>query len=226
MGQGKHKAYLDAHINLFVALSPVTYMTHQASFLLDIVKVLKLGAAVETVFPFGFLEQAQLPAIADWFCHVTNGTLCKITVDSVCGTSKLDDAHSIENLVAHFPAGTSVKDLNHYEQFILKEHFGRYDYGWKGNLAHYLRPTPPNYELSKLGIKTALFMGTKDDLADPADTTRLLVDLKGNSNVVFSKTYTDYSHLTWMVGTSTEWLEDLKPLIGRYNPIIERAFQI
>merc|ERR1712100_494489 len=86
--QGKYKAYLDRHVNLFVALSPVTYLTHQTSSVLDIVKVLKLGAVVEKIWPFSFLDLPQLPAIADWFCHVTNGTLCSLTVDTFCGTSR------------------------------------------------------------------------------------------------------------------------------------------
>jgi len=221
--QGNHRAYLDKHVNLFVALSPVTYMTHQTSFILDIVKVLKLGATIEKIWPFGFLDLPQLPAIADFFCHVTNGTLCKITVDSICGTSALDDPHMMENLVAHFPAGTSMRDLNHYEQFILKDHFGRYDYGTKGNLEHYLWPYAPKYDLKKLGIKTALFMGTNDALAGLADTGRLRQDLNGNANVVFTKEYTGYSHLTWIVGTPTEWLEDLMLLVAQYNPLAEQT---
>lgn len=224
--QGQHKAYLDRHVNLFAALSPVTYMTHQRSTLLTIVKDFKLGAIVEKLWPFSFLDTPQLPAIADWFCQVTNGTLCKITVDSVCGTSALDDVHSIENLVAHFPAGTSVKDLNHYEQFILKDRFGRYDYGTSGNLERYFWPTPPSYQLKQLGMKTALFMATNDALADPKDTSELITDLTGNANLVFAKEYPGYSHLTWLVGSTMDWFEDLKPLLRQHNPVMTPSFQI
>lgn len=37
----------------------------------------------------------------------------------------------MERLSAHFPAGTSVKDMVHYSQFINTKpaFFGRYDYG-------------------------------------------------------------------------------------------------
>jgi hypothetical protein len=221
--QGQHKAYLDKHVNLFVALSPVTYMTHQTSTLLNIAKTFKLGALVQRLWPFSFLDLAQMPAIADWFCHITNGALCTFTVDVFCGTSKLDDAHSIENLAAHFPAGTSVKDLNHYEQLILKDRFGRYDYGLLGNLRHYSRPSPPNYNLQKLGMKTALFMGSEDALAVPADMARLRADLKSNANVVFSKEYSGYSHATWLVGTVTEWIEDLESLLRIHNPLAAQS---
>ena len=43
----------------------------------------------------------------------------------VCGESSLDDALLIENVAAHFPAGTSVKDMLHYEQFIKHGNFAR-----------------------------------------------------------------------------------------------------
>lgn len=224
--QGKHKAYLDDHVNLFVALSPVTYLKHQRSKLLSVVSFFRLGALMATAFPFGFLDQSQLPAIAEFFCHATNGTLCKITVDEICGTSKFDDAKAIENLVAHFPAGTGVKDLNHYEQFIVKQRFGQYDYGIVGNLEHYLRPKAPDYHLKNIGMKTALFIGTDDTMADPVDVSYALNDLRGNDNLIYSKLYLGYSHLTWMVGNQTEWIDDLKTLLGQYNPIPEPTLQI
>jgi len=216
---GREKAFIEKHVNLFVALSPVTYLKHQMSPLLAIVGALHLGALVEEAFPFGFLDLYQMPAIAKFFCTVTNGTLCTITVDSICGSSSLDKVSAIENLVAHFPAGTSVKDLNHYEQFIINDRFSRYDYGAGGNLLRYLRPSPPEYPLSKLGLKTALFMGSADDLADPLDTAHLLQDLKDNQNLVFRKSYEGYSHVSWLVGSSSQWLEDLKPLMQRFNPL-------
>ena len=29
----------------------------------------------------------------------------------------------------------------------------------------------------------------------------------------------DYSHLTWMVGLTDEWITDLKALLRQYNPV-------
>lgn len=219
--QGEYKAYLDEHINLFVALSPVTYMRHQTSKVLGLVKDLKLGAKLEKKWPYAFLNQSQLPEIVDWICNMTKGGLCSLTVDDLCGTSKLDDIHMLENLAAHFPAGTSVKNFNHYKQFISKQRFGRYDYGsWQRNLRAYLRPTPADFKLSKLGIRTALFMGSEDALAHPADMIRARAVLKNNPNVVFSKEYAGYSHVTWLVGTPTDWIDDLIPLLNFYARIL------
>lgn len=82
-----------------------------------------------------------------------------------------------------------LQDLDHYEQFIDYEHFGRFDYGTMGNLEHYGLELPPEYSLSELEIPTALFCGSKDTLAGPKDVERLKMDLKGNKHVVFSKEY-------------------------------------
>jgi hypothetical protein len=57
----------------------------------------------------------------------------------------------------------------------------------------------------------------KTTLADPADTQRMRADLKGNANVVFSTEYANYSHLTWLVGTETTYIEDVKSLLQKYN---------
>ena len=51
---------------------------------------------------------------------MTFGVICEITVDVICGRSSVDNSDAILNLAAHFPAGTSVKDLEHYEQLGFK----------------------------------------------------------------------------------------------------------
>mmetsp|Transcript_115985 Transcript_115985/g.339156 ORF Transcript_115985/g.339156 Transcript_115985/m.339156 type:complete len:397 (-) Transcript_115985:176-1366(-) len=219
---GSQRSWLASRINLFVALSPVTYMKHQRSLLLALASYGKVGAALAKVFPFGFLDAGSLPAVAQFFCTVSNGTLCAISVDSVCGTSALDDVHAVENLTAHFPAGTSVKDLNHYAQFIQTGLFRRYDYGAVENLLHYFAPKPPVYNVSELAVKTALFIGTHDDLAGPLDTHQLRQELQEGektSNLIFAKEYANYSHVTWLTGKSWAWFEDLQPLLKQYNPL-------
>merc|ERR1712232_845741 len=216
---GPRRSFLESHVNLFVALAPVTYLKSQRSLLLKVVADLQLGRWVEKLFPFGFLDQKTLPAVVQWLCIESKGALCSIGVDSICGRSAMDDPQAIINLTAHFPAGVSVKDLNHYEQLIEKERFGRYDYGLMGDLHHYHLPWAPDYPLGRLAVKTALFMASHDDLADPEDTTRLQKALKGNANVVMAKQYDNYSHITWIVGNTWAWFDDLSTLLRQYNPL-------
>lgn len=224
--QGPDRDYLSSHVNLFVALSPVSYLTKQTSVLLSVARRFRLGVILGKAYPYDVFSWSELPTLGSFLCKVTLGIICEITVDVICGRSSMDNSAAITNLAAHFPAGTSVKDLEHYEQFIDWEHFGRFDYGKNGNIEHYGNAEVPLYNLSNLQIPTALFMGTKDTLADPDDVKQLLKDLEGNHHVVYSKEYEDYSHLTWMVGLTDEWINDLKALLKQYNPVSSMFSQL
>ena len=217
--QGQHKEYLSKHVNLFVALSPVTYLKYQTSILLEVAKDFRLGVLLEKLFPYDVFSWSELPTMASWLCKVTFEKVCKITIDVVCGHSPHDNGKAINNLAAHFPAGTSVKDFDHFEQFLISERFGRYDYGRSGNMKEYGVPEPPSYNVSAAEVNIALFRGSQDTLADPSDVRLLLDDFKDYENIVFSKEYTGYSHVSWLVGRDDEWIGDLKRLLEVFNPI-------
>ena len=169
-GQGPDKDYLREHVNLFVALSPVSYLTKQTSILLSVARTFRLGVILGKAYPYDVFSWAELPTLASFLCKVslgvmihkwhfkigkpaqfspffvptvfhpfllffainkknhffppvyhvlrTLGVLCEITVDVICGRSSVDNSDAITNLAGHFPAGTSVKDLEHYEQYI------------------------------------------------------------------------------------------------------------
>jgi len=150
-----------------------------------------------------------------FFCKVTLGLLCKISVDAVCGTSSLDDSHTVTNaFTSKFPAGTSVHDLVHYEQFIGEfpsigkaAQFREYDFGTKKkNVAHYGVPEPPSYNLSDMAaVPLAIFAGEKDALVSAKDYAQLLRDLAPSGKIAFNQTYAKFSHLTWMVGVESAW---------------------
>jgi len=40
-------------------------------------------------------------------------------------------------IMGHFPAGTSSKNMLHFQQFVLKGEFKEFDYGEKKNMIHY-----------------------------------------------------------------------------------------
>lgn len=86
------------------------------------------------------------------------------------------------------PAGTSIQNILHWEQGVLTSTFQKYDWGSEElNIQHYGASTPPAYDLSKVKVKTALFSGGHDYLADPVDVDRLAAELPADIIVYSDK---------------------------------------
>lgn len=229
-------------INLYAGISPVVYLTHATSTFLTTIAKLGLGGALYAVYKRQFLGGAPaVHAAEELLCKLTLGAVCELSVDVFCGSSPLDDSKLIENVAAHFPAGTSVKDFVHYVQYIKAGHFARFDYGRRGNPLQYNgSAAPPLYDLSAFpappnassggsgadgGVPLALFSGDDDALVANEDRERQLRELNasassgGASPVVFNRVYAGFSHLTWFVGKETAypWLDDLLGVLQQYN---------
>lgn len=204
------KSIVDKYVNLFVALSPVTFMEHQTSGLLHTITKYRLGALLEKVYPYGFLTSPKTEdGIAHFFCKLTLGAICKITVNWLAGNSAADDPKAITNLTAHFPAGTSAKSLNHYEQLILHGDFREYDNG-------------PAFQLKKISVPTALFTASKDTMGDPDDEVTLRKALSNNKALIYHNEFEGFSHMTWVVGYESardQWWPELTSLLEKYNPV-------
>jgi hypothetical protein len=87
--------------------------------------------------------------------------------------------------VSETPAGTSIQNMLHWEQGVLNPTFQKYDYGSEElNIQHYGTSVPPMYDLSKLAVKTALFWGGHDYLADPTDVQKIIAEMPAELLVV------------------------------------------
>merc|ERR1711998_156693 len=126
------------------------------------------------------------PAALDEFCKISDGLICDVVVDIIAGQSELDSSAAVTNFVAHFPAGISMKGVDHYAQSIRNGGFKEFDYGKNRNMQEYGQFEPPSYDLSKISVPTALFVGEHDDLGDPEDVDGFLVpEIGANPNLVF-----------------------------------------
>jgi lysosomal acid lipase/cholesteryl ester hydrolase len=221
MTDPKVKAYVDKTVNLFVAMNPVTWMKHQTAKLFTVVTDIHLDQMWDEFFPYGFLNWKSAPAEAQLACKLTKGAICEGVVDIIAGNSSLDTAGAIENLTAHFPAGVSAKELVHYAQSIRSNYFRDFDYGKRGNMKQYGRATPPEYDMTKISVPTALFCGDKDTMADVDDVATLVEHIGSNPALVYKKTFPGFSHMTFFTGTAgsfQRWFPDLLGLLQKYNP--------
>ena len=211
---------LSQQINLWIALSPVTYLYDSSSTLLTLVSRLHLADVLEAAFPYGVLQGGPaLSALETFLCEITFGELCKLSVDLICGVSKDDTVTGLERLTAHFPAGCSVKDVSHYEQFIDQPVFAKFDYGKEGNEKEYNETIAPNYNITNSQIKLALFAGGQDDLVNSKDLQRMTKEFPPKM-IVANNLYDGFSHVTWMVGSEAafdKWGNDVLELLIRFE---------
>ena len=87
-------------------------------------------------------------------------------------------------IIAHFPAGSSVKNCMHVTQCINKNVFRRYSYGKKKNKVIYGQKRPPLYDLSKITLPVHIYAGRYDSLASVKDSARLFKELTNSVNKV------------------------------------------
>ena len=109
---------------------------------------------------------------------------------------------------AHFPAGTSVKNMLHYGQLVRSGFFRMYDYGVK-NVEHYGDYEPPSYDLKKCKVPTVLVHGMEDWLATPKDVAFTASQLP---NLIKTIRMELYNHMDFIWGMNAH--KDI------YQPVI------
>jgi len=123
--------------------------------------------------------------------------------------------------VSETPAGTSTYNLDHWVQGIINGTFAHYDHGSEdANVLAYGATTPPGYDLSKYSIKTALFTGTNDILADAIDVDRLIDELAPDT-IVYHDNQDDFNHLdfVWSPIAAERIYGKVLTLLQQYNTV-------
>jgi len=117
--------------------------------------------------------------------------------------------------MGHFPAGASVQSILHYAQIINTDVMPLYDWGSaSANNAKYGQDVPPDVELGKITLPTAMFVGSQDDLGDVKDN-RWAKSQMGPA----LKYYQEVSggHATFLVGNEVAYLDKVLSLVAEYK---------
>jgi len=124
---------------------------------------------------------------------------CEAVTFAVAGIDVLGYNKSRSDVYySHFPAGTSLRDLNHWAQSIQSGKTQYYDFGYIENKQKYGTHKAPIYNISTLSVPVALFSGTHDWMADPKDVD--ILRGKINSTIVYDKTISRFDHLDFVWG--------------------------
>eukprot|EP00440_Ansanella_granifera_P058470 gb/GFBE01063371.1/.p1 GENE.gb/GFBE01063371.1/~~gb/GFBE01063371.1/.p1 ORF type:complete len:430 (+),score=95.49 gb/GFBE01063371.1/:1-1290(+) len=214
--QQKARTFLESSIDLFVGLSPVSYLKDTRSALLWAVSHAHFGDLIYKYDSKAFLPHTWPSALLEqqlcfWITKFSPIKVCEIGLSLICGVSDQDDKQRVTAASGVVPAGTPMRNIVQFQQFIDSGRVGDFDFGAAGNLAAYGQSDVPNATFSTIKVPMALLFAGNDDLAAPGDRARLLSEL--DARHVSHKIYEDFSHATWFVGTDeafSAFLPDLK----------------
>ncbi|KAE8750091.1 Lipase 3-like [Frankliniella occidentalis] len=187
------------------ALAPVSYMTQVQSPLLRVAALLStpLGAAANLVGIREFLPNNLLFTLAGQvLCKeraITQALCYNIMFLCTGFNSPQLNLTLLPTLLAHMPAGASVKTLIHYGQLIRSGTFRRYDYGLVRNLWHYGSTRPPAYNLDNVRVPVSLHYSDNDWVSGPRDV-HALYDSLPNRNGRFRVKLPQFNHVDFLWG--------------------------
>ncbi|NXX43511.1 LIPM Lipase, partial [Tricholaema leucomelas] len=184
-------------VKVFFALGPVATITYATSPLVTFARLpqplirLLLGCK-------GVLHQNELTkGTLTWICRYL-GTFCA-SIFSIVAGDRIETLNTsrMDTYVGHSPAGTSVQNFIHWHQLAYADKFQAYDYGSKENMKKYNQSTPPEYQIEKIIIPTAVWSAGRDKLADPKDMAKLLPRI---TNLIYHEHFPGWGHLDFVWG--------------------------
>jgi lysosomal acid lipase/cholesteryl ester hydrolase len=183
-----------AMANIFIALAPVAYVGNVEVKLFQAMAKLDTDLIFELLGIHEFYIPHAVDTILPGFCDF-EPKICSFALQILGGPFPHMNSSRADYYLNYEPNPTSVKNMAHWAQGVRTGTFEKFDYGAKGNQAHYGQPTPPQYDLSKFptSLPTALFCGSVDYLADPTDVQILLQKLPVSPIYVHYETST-FSH--------------------------------
>ncbi|NXM71807.1 LIPN Lipase, partial [Serilophus lunatus] len=188
---------LSQKIKAFFALGPVVTITHATSLLVGPIRLpqalirLLLGCK-------GVLHQNELlkrPLI--WFCESLGKVCGSFLYYLVGGRIQNLNTSRVDAYVGHYPCGTSVQNIIHWQQLSRADQFQAYDYGSKENMKKYNQTAPPVYKIEEIRVPTAVWSGGQDTFADPKDMARLLPRI---TNLFYHEHLPAWGHLDFLWG--------------------------
>nr|AAW27416.1 SJCHGC08875 protein [Schistosoma japonicum] len=141
-----------------------------------------------------------------------------LIINSIAGNDGLNtNLTRLPLIIAHSPAGTSIKNLVHFSQMINSHLLQKFDYGQYLNRHIYGQNNPPIYTLERFNIPTVIYHGGNDYLC----TNESIDLLKQRINkTIISVNYIDnYNHLGyfWSTNAVHRIYSSLLGLIAKYQ---------
>lgn len=187
-------------------LSPISYLGHITSSFINTAAHHYIDRMVKTmgIREFNLRNEVGVK-LMDYMCE-RGDVDCGDLLASITGPNCCFNATRIPHYLQFEPHSTSLKNMAHLAQMVRRGTFTKYDYGYLGNLQHYLSLTPPPYDLGLIPESLPLWMasGGNDALADPVDVVHTMREIKSTPEMV---DLPDYGHLDFVLSIQAK--EDL-----------------
>jgi lysosomal acid lipase/cholesteryl ester hydrolase len=189
-------------VRRFFALGPIVYLYRMTS---------PLG---KLAIDSQFLEISQLVGINQWLpysnfiytlayygCQVFSG-ICQYLISEIADQDggQYDNTKLLYQILSYEPAGSSVKQLIHYQQNYkggnpAQPSFAKFNFGEIKNLEKYGQMSPPQYDVSQIDKELFLYQGYQDLFSAVADVDLLLSKLSTSATI---RRYSEMGHVTYM----------------------------
>ncbi|KAL1414718.1 hypothetical protein MTO96_000836 [Rhipicephalus appendiculatus] len=163
-------------IRLFNAFAPIALIGHMTAALRYFVPVSSpLLNVLQLIFK-GALEEHKgsiLSGLKDLTCSKLL-PFCKVGFYAINGGFPVEwNQTRLPVFNAHFPSGSSVRNIAHFAQLVKSNRLQKYDWGHTKNVAIYGTPWPPTYNLANVKAPVVLYWSDGDVLAAPRDVEDL-----------------------------------------------------
>ena len=220
-GLSTNQAYFADKVPLFVALGPVTKISHTGSPIFQFASDFYTELS-DTCDILGIHELLG----ANWFTSglstlfCTNiPALCELFERLIINTNPgLDDNDRFGVYMGHNPNGTSVKSILHYAQNLREDRFQVYADDYTDFFNRHEKRTTTMYPIENIdNVPVAMYTGNVDILADLTDS-RWTRDRIGDNIVHYEEI--DAGHLTFLIGKDmTYFTEGVMGLLQQYHPL-------
>ena len=208
VGMMDNLSFYQNTVEVFVMLGPSTILNHTENRMF--LALANNDVYIDTMKSLRFSEILPRNQISSLFYTVVCQAIpmfCELALDQLGEDDKYYNNDRIDEFFAHFPSGTSLKNLEHFTQIIESKRFQRFDYGLELNRLIYGADVPPEYDLSKIsGMKIVHIVAEEDNTSHPLDNHWLNTQL--GDNVIFYGNYR-MGHSSFLLGTDISYLDDV-----------------
>ncbi|XP_053609504.1 lipase 1-like [Plodia interpunctella] len=171
---GAERPEYNDKIKVFIALAPICHINKMIEALpfvaklgYDMIRFLKLFK-IEELFGFDSLSGIMTRNM----CSQSVGLqMCRRILLLVSGYDPDGLVKEFMPLLfEHYPAGTSMTNVEHFMQILTSKRFAKFDYGPVKNFEKYGSKIAPDYNLNKITMNIYLIAGRNDRLSVLADS--------------------------------------------------------